>query len=60
MRLRAIDEFRPYLDGLIARARDAVLYEIGMDWEGHIILRDSPHGPRLKFRASLSANGPED
>ena len=59
MSLRAMPEFRPYLSDLIARTRDAVLYEIGMDWEGHIILRDSPHGPKLKFRAALGVNGPQ-
>jgi len=27
--------------------------------DGEIILRDSPHGPKLKYRAALSVNGPQ-
>lgn len=57
--LNSLPELKPYLNDLAARAQKAVLGEIGMDWEGKIILRDSPHGPRLKFRASLTVNGPE-
>jgi hypothetical protein len=58
-RLRALPELRQYMDGLISRAQAAALDEIGMDWDGRIILRDSPHGPRLKFRAALGVNGPQ-
>jgi len=58
--LTGISEFPPYLQRLVARAQRAVLQEIGLDWEGSIILRDSPHGQRLKFRASLSVNGPQE
>jgi hypothetical protein len=57
--LRTIPEFAPYLASLAARAQRAVLAEIGMDWRGDIILRDSPHGPKLKFVAALSVNGPK-
>jgi len=58
--LTGISEFLPYLQRLVAKAQRAVLKEIGLDWEGRIILRDSPHGPKLKFRASLSVNGPQE
>lgn len=47
-----------YLERLSRRVQRAVLATIGLDWEGKITVHDSPHGPRLKFRASLSANGP--
>ena len=47
-----------YLDRLTERARAAVMREIGLDWRGRIIIRDSPHGPRLKFRAEVAADGP--
>lgn len=56
--LGSLSDFGPYMERLVTRAQRAVLKEIGMDWEGAIILRDSPHGPRLKFRASLTVNGP--
>jgi len=58
--LTRLPDFQPYLDRLSTKAQGAVLSEIGMDWEGRILLRDSPHGPRLKFRASLSVNGPQE
>jgi len=58
-RLASLDGFNDYLLRLVSRAQRAVLKEIGLDWQGQIILRDSPHGPRLKFRASLSVNGPK-
>jgi len=57
--LSGLPDFKPYLDNLATRAQKAVLDEIGMDWQGEIALRDSPHGPKLKFRASLSVNGPQ-
>ena len=48
-----------YLDQMLAKARRSVLAEIKVDWSGTIIRRDSPHGPRLKFRAALAVNGPQ-
>ncbi|MEW5795333.1 MAG: hypothetical protein AB1772_03135 [Candidatus Zixiibacteriota bacterium] len=57
--LSGLPELKPYLEDLAARAQKAVLGEIGMNWEGTILLRDSPHGPKLKFRASLSVYGPQ-
>ncbi|MBU0984655.1 MAG: hypothetical protein KKA42_12335, partial [candidate division Zixibacteria bacterium] len=59
-RLTSLDGFRSYLNRLTDRAQKAVLTEMGMDWNGKIVLRDSPHGPRLKFRAALSVNGPKE
>jgi len=57
--LAGIGDFLPYLERLMYRAQRAVLQGIGMNWTGRIVLRDSPHGPKLKFRASLSVNGPQ-
>jgi len=56
-RLVAGDELQSYLDRLVSKVQNATLMEIGIDWDGQIILRDSPHGPKLKFRASLSVFG---
>lgn len=56
--LTALTDLQPYMARLTTRAQQAVLKEIGLDWKGSIILRDSPHGPKLKFRASLTVNGP--
>ena len=57
--LTALADFHPYMQSLWNRAQDAVLGEIGVHWTGKIILRDSPHGPKLKFLASLDVNGPQ-
>jgi len=59
---RALDEqpaYRDYLGRLLDRAERAALQAAGIAWEGRIILRDTPHGPRVKFRASISADGPK-
>lgn len=52
--------FRPYLQNLLRKAEKATLEAVGLVWEGKIIMRDSPHGPKVKFRASLSADGPKE
>ncbi|MCP4684826.1 MAG: hypothetical protein GY867_05185 [bacterium] len=57
--LTGIGDLQPYMERLYRHAQKAVLTDIGMSWDGNIILRDSPHGPKLKFRASLSVNGPK-
>lgn len=57
--LAGVKDFQPYVVRLHDRAQKAVLREIGMNWDGRIILRDSPHGPKLKFRAALSVDGPK-
>ncbi|MFZ5979188.1 MAG: hypothetical protein ACOYVF_01015 [Candidatus Zixiibacteriota bacterium] len=57
--LAGIPDYVPYLKRLLYKAQRATLYEIGMDWEGRVFLRDSPHGPKLKFLADLAVNGSE-
>ncbi|MDD5426270.1 MAG: hypothetical protein PHN52_07305 [candidate division Zixibacteria bacterium] len=58
--LAGIPDYEPYLDRLLNKARKAALYEIGLNWEGRVIVRDSPHGQKLKFRADLAVNGAEE
>ena len=58
--LAEVADYAPYLKRLLYKAQRATLYEIGMDWNGRVILRDSPHGPVLKFRADLAVNGSEE
>ncbi|UCE23742.1 MAG: hypothetical protein JSU74_10635 [Candidatus Zixiibacteriota bacterium] len=55
-----IPEYQAYLHRLLHRAERAALGAVGINWDGKIILRDSPHGPRLKFLASVSADGPRE
>lgn len=57
--LKSKTGFNWYMDDMLVKARRAVLDEIKVDWSGEIIRRDSPHGPKLKFRAALSVNGPQ-
>ncbi|UCD65012.1 MAG: hypothetical protein JSW34_06160 [Candidatus Zixiibacteriota bacterium] len=54
-----IPDYNAYLRHLLYKAERAALDAVGISWDGKIILRDSPHGPRLKFLASLSAGGPQ-
>ncbi len=58
--LKGMSEFQAYLDDLQRRAERAALQAVGIGWDGKIIVRDSPYGPKLKFQASISVDGPKD
>ena len=58
-RLTGNRQFGLYLADLIARSQAAVLEGVGLTWDGQILLRDSPDGPKVKFRTSISADGPQ-
>ncbi len=53
-------EYEKYVNSLFKRGETAALDLVGIDWEGKIILRDSPHGPKLKFRVAVSVDGPRE
>jgi hypothetical protein len=57
-RLSTIPRFLPYLRDMNHRLQQAVAREIGLTWSGEIIMRESPDGPKVKFRASIGADGP--
>lgn len=59
-RLSQLKRFLPYLAGLNSRLQVAVTHEISLNWNGEIIVRDSPEGPKVKFRASIGADGPAE
>ncbi|PWB68800.1 hypothetical protein C3F09_10980 [candidate division GN15 bacterium] len=59
-RLAAIPEIMAYLTDITDRLQKTARREIGLRWEGKIVVRDSPEGPKLKFIASLSADGPTE
>lgn len=59
-RLAAIPEIMAYLADMTDRMQKAARREIGLQWDGKIIVRDSPEGAKLKFVASLSADGPTE
>lgn len=56
--LNAAPGFLAYLDRRLALTRSAVLGEMGLEWDGQIAVRESPHGPKVKFRAQVAVNGP--
>ena len=58
--LEARTDLRYYVDHMLARAERLALSAAGVRWDGRIIVRDSPHGPKVKFRAALSADGPRE
>ncbi|HOD65967.1 MAG TPA: hypothetical protein PKW75_07260 [candidate division Zixibacteria bacterium] len=53
-------DLRVYFAELLAQTEELALRSVGVHWDGGITVRDSPDGPRLKFRASLSADGPQE
>ncbi|MEA2031328.1 MAG: hypothetical protein U9N55_07020 [candidate division Zixibacteria bacterium] len=53
-------DLKSYFDGLATSVKNAALRAVGIQWEGKVIIRDSPRGPKLKYRATLSANGPKE
>ncbi len=57
--LPSMPSFEAYLDRLESRAEEAILHVAGLYWEGRVLLRDSPHGPKVKFIASVSNAGTE-
>ncbi|MFZ1685017.1 MAG: hypothetical protein WAU88_12940, partial [Candidatus Zixiibacteriota bacterium] len=59
-KLASIPRFLGYLAELNRKLQRAVVQEIGLTWNGEIILRDSPDGPKVKFRAELGADGPAE
>lgn len=59
-RVDSLKAFRAYLGDLQIRAEQTALAAVGVHWDGRIILRDSPHGPKLKFLASVSVDGPNE
>lgn len=59
-RLAAMPKLTAYLTDMSERVQTTARNEIGLRWEGKIVVRDSPEGPKLKFVASLSADGPTD
>ncbi|HOP06509.1 MAG TPA: hypothetical protein PLF13_04375 [candidate division Zixibacteria bacterium] len=55
-----VSGYRAYLGRLMDRAERAALVAAGVNYDGRLILRDSPHGPKVKFRVSLSVDGPRE
>jgi len=53
-------DLKYYFDEINRKIKNAAQDAVGINWDGKIILRDSPQGTILKFRASLAANGPKD
>ncbi len=47
-----------YLSEVMAKAERAALAAVGLRWNGSVILRDTPHGPSLKYRISVVVDGP--
>jgi hypothetical protein len=51
-------EVGPYLDELTGKVRRLALAESGFLWDGKIVVRDSPYGPKVKFVSSVDVAGP--
>ena len=59
-RLNETPGFAMYLDEQVGKLQRLALDEIGLKWEGRIIVRESPDGPRVKFVATLASDGPTE
>lgn len=51
-------EVAPYLDELTEKVRQLAVAETGLKWDGRIVVRDSPYGPKIKFVSSMNVAGP--
>jgi hypothetical protein len=51
-------EIAPYLDELTEKVRQLAVAETGLKWDGRIVVRDSPYGPKIKFVSSMNVAGP--
>ncbi len=49
---------KSYLGILAEQAQRAALRTVGVSVAGEVLLRDTPHGPRIKYRLRASADGP--
>ncbi len=49
-----------YMNELFHKAERAALEAVGLDWNGQIIIRDTPQGPSVKYRASIVVDGPTE
>ncbi|MDH3938971.1 MAG: hypothetical protein OEV68_16750, partial [candidate division Zixibacteria bacterium] len=49
-----------FLKRTLYRAERATLDAVGIDWEGRITLRESPHGLKAKVVLALSVDGPSE
>lgn len=47
-----------YISALAERAQRITLSEMGLSWSGDITVRETPQGPKVKFRATVSVSGP--
>jgi len=52
--------FTRYMQEMLEKAERAAMASAGIQYAGRVILRDSPHGPKAKFRLSLSVDGPRE
>ncbi|MCM2272417.1 MAG: hypothetical protein NDJ18_07695, partial [candidate division Zixibacteria bacterium] len=59
-RLAETPGFSQYLDEQVNKLQRLALDEIGLKWDGKIIVRESPDGPRVKFVATLASDGPTE
>lgn len=57
---KGVDGLESYLNELFSQAERAALEAVGLKWEGRIIIRDTPQGPSVKYRATVLVDGPTE
>lgn len=59
-RLQQTPGFADYLEEQVDKLQQLALSEIGLNWDGKIVVRESPDGPKVKFIATLASDGPTE
>ncbi len=56
--LAADSVYNSYVRDLVASAQRATLMTMGLEWSGEIVIRETPEGPKVKFRPTVTVAGP--
>ncbi len=56
--LSADSVYSGYVKNLVTVSQRATLRTMGLEWSGDIIIRETPAGPRVKFRPTVTVAGP--
>jgi hypothetical protein len=57
---KSVPDLEPYLNEVFSKAERSALEAVGLQWEGRIIIRDTPQGPSIKYRAAVVVDGPTE
>jgi hypothetical protein len=56
--LKEDNVYSGYVRNLVATAQRSTLLTMGLEWSGDIVIKDTPEGPKVKFRPTVTVAGP--